>query len=333
MGVDGENYVVLSFNVLFNDYNGLWAYVFDEEVDLDIDLSRYEPIIYRMSWEIVSAGTIGCEFGHFLIQTDDSLKIDYSDAYFVYEYMSSPSETGTLYFYEHYIYSTFPFVNENKVSNAEYYYDEDSNILRLWFNDGNFAFDVSSYNLGTLTMRVGEIVGWTEFEHNVYAGRNMYGVLSQDGIQRKVFYYLAESYEDIFNGTVEPLLSNTSYLSWRIKDGIIALSTYGQEGIYYQVDNKKMLIDYVGENVYSYVRYEYVSEQDHTVVGGDRYDFNIILGNKVMVYYYTEGDRDINNDLIWIYSSDAPTMWENLVISLLLIYLKVIGYHIVTSTL
>ena len=71
-----------------------------------------------------------------------------------------------------------------------------------------------------------------------------------------------------------------------------------------------MLVDYSGENVYSYVRYEYVSEQDHTVVGGDRFDFNIILGKKVMVYYYTEGDRDINNDLIWIYSSDEPTIWE-----------------------
>ena len=310
MGVDGENFIVLSFNVLFNDYNGLWAYVFDEEVDLDIDLSRYEPIIYRMSWEIVSAGTIGCEFGHFLIQTDDSLNIDYSDAYFVYEYMSSPSETGTLYFYEHYIYSAFPFTTENKVLTAEYYYDEDSNIMRLWYADGNFAFDVSSYNLGTLTMRVGEIVGWTEFGHNVYAGKNMYGVLSKDGNQRKVFYYLAESYEDIFNGTVEPLLSDTSYLSWRIKDGIIALSSYGQEGIYYQVDNKKMLINYVGENVYSYVYYEYVSEQDHTVVGGERFDFNIILGNKVMVCYYTEGDRDINNNLIWIYTSDDPIQWE-----------------------
>ena len=310
MGVDGENYVVFSFNVLFDDYNGLWAYFFDEEVDLDVDLSKYEPNIYRMSWEYIGPTTISTEFGHFDVLQDGSLKLDYTDATYVYNYMTGPFETGTLYFYEHYIYSAIPFNDENKVSNADYYYDEDSNIMRLWYADGYFTFDVSSYNLGTLTMRVGEIVGWIEFEHNVYAGRNMYGVLSQDGNQRKVFYYLTESYEDIFNGTVEPWLSNISYLSWSIKNGIIALSSYGQEGIYYQVDNKKMLIDYVGENVYSYVRYEYVSEQDHTVVGGERFDFNIILGNKVVVYYYTEGDRDINNDLIWIHSSDAPTKWE-----------------------
>ena len=310
MGVDGENYVVLSFNVLFDDYNGLWAYFFDEEVDLDIDLSKYEPYIYRLSWEYIDPTTISTEFGYFDVLQDGSLELDYADANYVYDYMSSPSETGTLYFYEHYIYSAFPFTDENKVSDADYYYDEDSNILRLWYGDGNFAFDVSSYNLGTLTMRVGEIVGWTEFEHNVYAGRNMYGVLSQDGNQRKMFYYLAESYEDILNGTVEPWLDDNSFISWIMKDGIICLSSYGQEGMYYQVDNKKMLIDYVGENVYSYVRYEYVSEQDHTVVAGDRFDFNIILGKKVMVYYYTEGDRDINNDLIWIYSSDAPTKWE-----------------------
>ena len=315
MVAPGEHYIVFSFNVIHGEPDDLmlWTYVFDEEVALDVDLSAYEPCLYVDEWEALTEfgdeypSLVACTYGAFNILQDGSLELNFAECLFTLNWATNPDDEGTYFLVNGYVYNGFPFDNEHKVESAIYNYDATREVVELAFDGATYLFDPTTRNLGLLKRHVGEVTGWIEID--TLGDYHQYYVISSGFGQRWGFEYMALSIDDVLDGSVEPFFMNLDGSSWRIEDDIVILVYFGEEIGYYTVGDDKMLTQYFGENVYQFIDYEYVSEEDHTPVAGERFDFNVVLGKRVLFKYYFEGELDAYGNPVW-YCGEESGKWE-----------------------
>ena len=318
MVAPGEHYIVFSFNVIHGEPDDLmlWIYVFDEEVALDIDLSAYEPCLYVDGWEALTElgdeypSLVACTYGAFNILQDGSLELNFAECLFTLNWATNPDDEGTYFLVNGYVYNGYPFDNEHKVESASYSYNAARGVVELAFDGATYLFDPTTRDLGLLKRHVGEVTGWIEMGYTL-GDYHQYYVISSGFGQRWVFEYMALSIDDVLDGSVEPLLMNIEMeaTTWRVEDDIVILMYSGEEIGYYTVGDDKMLTQYFGENVHQFIDYEYASEEDHTPIAGERFDFNVVLGKRVLFKYYFEGELDAYGNPVW-YCGEESGKWE-----------------------
>lgn len=305
--VNGIKYAVLSFNKCKTDVPDsfvyyAYRYAFDEEVDLStIDLSAYEPVLLD-EWDIIEGGESAPDVvslqnfpepafaARFIVNQDGSLSFDFANGYYYHECFKM--DNGYTFYYifrpNHIVYDGI----SDSDDCGTWRYDAASGKILATIEGEKAVYDVSTHNLGTVTCHVGEIIGM--FESDKENGMTVWSVLTKEGDAIGIYSYVAASYLDVLDGSVQPIfVGMPGYFTFEDDDKYVYLKMLGETLRVLEKTPTKLLPVYYGDIVYSY---EYAGGS-----GAPKcYTLNNVLGYQ-LAFHYINGELDDEGVLTWEY--------------------------------